>query len=283
MSICDSISVEESSGITFLQVDNAFATCRISLFGAHVLSFVPKSDNVDRLWLSPHAFLNGERPIRGGIPICWPWFADDHGREKGELPSHGFLRTQTWQIQSSEDVEEGTRIVLTPNFSRAEGFEYDCLVSYEILVGKQLSVTLKTENTGIVPFTFNAALHTYFAVASIGKTEITGIEGEYKDKLEDWAVKPSPVPYVFSGETDRIHQFAAPDVTIKVEDAPLTRVTSMGHDSIVVWNPWQGAASIADMDAFGYRHMLCVETSVTNGITIEPEHAHSITQIISAL
>ena len=283
MSICDSISVEESSGITFLQVDNAFATSRISLFGAHVLSFVPKSDNVDRLWLSPHAFLNGERPIRGGIPICWPWFADDHGREKGELPSHGFLRTQTWQIQSSEDVEEGTRIVLTPTFTRGEGFEYDCLVSYEILVGKQLSVTLKTENTGIVPFTFNAALHTYFAVPSIGKTEITGIEGDYKDKLEDWAVKPAPVPYLFSGETDRIHQFAAPDVTIRVEDTPLTRVTSMGHDSIVVWNPWQGAASIADMDAFGYRHMLCVETSVTNGITLEPEHAHSITQIVSPL
>ena len=283
MSICDSISVEESSGITFLQVDNAFATSRISLFGAHVLSFVPKSDNVDRLWLSPHAFLNGERPIRGGIPICWPWFADDHGREKGELPSHGFLRTQTWQIQSSEDVEEGTRIVLTPTFTRGEGFEYDCLVSYEILVGKQLSVTLKTENTGIVPFTFNAALHTYFAVPSIGKTEITGIEGDYKDKLEDWAVKPAPVPYLFSGETDRIHQFAAPDVTIRVEDTPLTRVTSMGHDSIVVWNPWQGAASIADMDAFGYRHMLCVETSVTNDITVEPEHAHSITQIVSPL
>lgn len=283
MSICDSISVEESSGITFLQVDNAFATSRISLFGAHVLSFVPKSDNVDRLWLSPHAFLNGERPIRGGIPVCWPWFADDHGRDKGELPSHGFLRTQTWQIQSSEDTEEGTRIILTPNFSRAEGFEYDCLVTYEILVGKQLSVTLRTENTGIVPFTFNAALHTYFSVANIGKTEITGIEGDYKDKLEDWAVKLTPDPYVFSGETDRIHQFAAPDVTIKVEDTPRTRVTSMGHDSIVVWNPWQGAASIADMDAFGYRHMLCVETSATNGITVEPEHAHSITQIISAL
>ena len=253
MSICDSISVEESSGITFLQVDNAFATSRISLFGAHVLSFVPKSDNVDRLWLSPHAFLNGERPIRGGIPICWPWFADNHGREKGELPAHGFLRTQTWQIQSSEDTEAGTRIVLTPNFSRGEGFEYDCQVSYEILVGEQLSVTLKTENTGIVPFTFNAALHSYFAVESIGKTEITGIEGEYKDKLEDWAIKPTPSPYVFSGET------------------------------IVVWNPWQGAASIADMDAFGYRHMLCIETSVTNGVTIEPDHAHSITQIVTPL
>ena len=283
MSICDSISVEESSGITFLQVDNAFATSRISLFGAHVLSFVPKSDNVDRLWLSPHAFLNGERPIRGGIPICWPWFADNHGSEKGELPAHGFLRTQTWQIQSSEDTEAGTRIVLTPNFSRGEGFEYDCQVSYEILVGEQLSVTLKTENTGIVPFTFNAALHSYFAVESIGKTEITGIEGEYKDKLEDWAIKPTPSPYVFSGETDRIHQHAAPDVTIDVENTALTRVTSMGHDSIVVWNPWQGAASIADMDAFGYRHMLCIETSVTNGVTIEPDHAHSITQIVTPL
>ena len=283
MSIPDSVTVEESSGITFLNVDNQFASSRISLFGAHVLSFIPKSDDRDRLWLSPHAFLNGERPIRGGIPLCWPWFSDDHGREKGELPSHGFLRTQSWQIQSSEDTGDGTRIVLTPTFSRGEGFEYDCKVSYEILVGKTLSITLKTENTGIVPFSFNAAKHTYFSVADIAHTKITGIEGEYKDKLENWALKPAPSPYTFSGETDRIHQHAAPDVTVYVEEKPFTRVTSMGHDSLVVWNPWQGAASIADMDAFGFRHMLCIETAVTNGCTLAPGESRSVTQIVSPL
>ena len=281
MSIPDSISVEESAGITFLNIENDFATCRVSLFGAHVLSYISKADDIERLWLSPHAYLNGEKPIRGGIPICWPWFGDSHGREKGELPAHGFLRSQVWQIQSAEETEEGTRIILNPAFCRGEGFEYDCKVTYEILVGKNLSVTLKTENTGIVPFTFNGALHSYFTVSDINKTEIQGISGDYKDKLDDWALKATPSPYTFHGETDRIHQHAAADVTILNNGVPVTRATSMGHDSIVVWNPWQGAASISDMDAFGFKHMLCVETAITNGKTLAPNATHSVTQIIA--
>ncbi|MBU2977046.1 D-hexose-6-phosphate mutarotase [Alteromonas sp. C1M14] len=283
MSLPATITVEESAGITFLNVENAFASSRISLYGAHVLSFTPKTDNQNRLWLSPHAYLNGERPIRGGIPICWPWFSDDHGEEKGTLPSHGFLRTQVWQIQLTEETEAGTRIVLSPSYSRGEGFEYDCTVSYDILVGKQLSVTLRTQNSGVVPFTFNGALHTYFAVPDITQTSIMGIEGDYKDKLESWAVKPSPTHYIIEGETDRIHQHPSPDVTIADNNIPLTRVTSMGNDSMVVWNPWQGAASIADMDAFGFKHMLCVETAITNGITLAPGQDHLMTQIVAGL
>ncbi|MEG3768236.1 D-hexose-6-phosphate mutarotase [Alteromonas sp. 14N.309.X.WAT.G.H12] len=283
MSLPPTITVEESAGITFLNVDNAFGTCRISLFGAHVLSYTPKTDNKNRLWLSPHAYLNGERPIRGGIPICWPWFSDDHGQEKGALPSHGFLRTQVWQIQSTEETDEGTYIVLSPSYSRGEGFEYDCNVSYEILVGQHLSVTLQTQNSGVIPFTFNGAMHTYFAVPDITQTVIAGIEGEYKDKLESWAMKPSPERYIIEGETDRIHQFPSPEVTIIDNGSPLTRITSLGHDSLVVWNPWQGAASIADMDAFGFKHMLCVETAITNGITLAPGEAYGITQIVTGL
>ncbi|MBU3023057.1 D-hexose-6-phosphate mutarotase [Aestuariibacter sp. A3R04] len=280
MSIPDTIRVDESAGITFLHIDNAFASCRISLYGAHVLSFTPKTDNRDRLWLSPHAYLNGERPIRGGIPICWPWFADDHGREKGALPAHGFLRTQVWQIQYAEETPEGTRIVLSPAFSRGDGFEYDCTVSYEVMVGSALTVSLETRNTGIVPFRFNAALHTYFSVPDIAQVTLEGISGEYKDKLENWAEKPTPNPYSINGETDRIHNHAAKTVTINYQQTEFTVVESGGHDSMVVWNPWQGAASIADMDAFGFKHMMCVETAITNGCPLSPDEKHTVTQLV---
>lgn len=281
MSIPESIKVEESAGITFLQIENAYASCRISLYGAHVLSFTPRSDDRDRLWLSPHAFLNGERPIRGGIPICWPWFSDDHGREKGALPSHGFLRTQVWQIQKAEETNTGTRIILAPAFSRAEGFEYDCTVTYEVIVGEQLFVSLNTHNTGIVPLQFNGALHTYFSVPDISQITLEGISGTYKDKLESWAEKPTPVPYVISGETDRIHNDAPKTVTINHNQSALTSVENHGHDSIVVWNPWQGAASMADMDAFGFKHMVCVETALINGCTLNPDEKHAIKQVVT--
>lgn len=119
MSIAQSIQVSEVSGVTFLDIDNAFATARVSLFGGHVLSYIPKQDGQERLWLSPHAVLSGEKPIRGGIPVCWPWFSDDHGREKGQLPAHGYLRSQVWKIQHSEDTDTGTVLVLRPTFTGA--------------------------------------------------------------------------------------------------------------------------------------------------------------------
>lgn len=280
MSPVPSISISESNGLSFLNVNNEFASAKISLFGGHVLSFVPALDGKDRLWVSPHAYLNGERPIRGGIPICWPWFANDHGKEAGELPSHGFLRTQVWQLAESSEDESGTTLALTPSFTRAEGFEHDCNVVLRIHVGASLRVAIETENTGVAPFSFNTALHTYFHVNHIKDTELVGITGEYKDKLDDWAVKPTPEPYTIDAETDRIHLSAVKQATISVDSTEFTDVISEGNDSLVVWNPLQGAASISDMDPFGYKHMLCVESSVTKGLKLEPGEKFELAQII---
>ncbi|MCW8108647.1 D-hexose-6-phosphate mutarotase [Alteromonas ponticola] len=281
MSIAPSITINETSGITFLNVDNTFATAQISLYGGHILSFIPKSDGIERLWVSPHAYMNGEKPIRGGIPICWPWFSDDHGREKGALPAHGFLRSQIWQLKSSEDTENGTVITLAPAFTRADGFEYDCQVTLKIIIGKKLSVNLTTHNTGIIPFTYNTALHSYFEVQDINQVELKGLKGNYRDKTDDFAVKETPIPYRFSQETDRIHEHAAKEIGLYDKEAKRIQINSAGHDSIVVWNPWQSAASISDMDAFAYKQMICVETAVTSGQEIQPGDQHTLTQIIS--
>ncbi|APD90246.1 D-hexose-6-phosphate mutarotase [Alteromonas mediterranea] len=275
-----SVTVSESNGLTFLDVDNALATARISLFGGHILSYVPKSDDKERLWVSPHAYLNGERPIRGGIPVCWPWFSDDHGREKGALPSHGFLRTQVWKLIDSKDDDSGTTIELSPSFTRADGFENECNVSMVIKVGNTMDVSLITENTGVAPFEFNCALHTYFHVDHIQHTLISGIEGQYKDKLDNWALKATPTPYAITGETDRIHLAPIKTADIEVDGNAFTQVVSEGNDSLVVWNPWQSAASISDMDPFGYKHMLCVETSLTQGKTLAPSECHTLKQTI---
>ncbi len=281
MSIAPSITIKETSGITFLNIDNPFATAQISLYGGHILSYIPKSDNIERLWLSPHAHMDGDKPIRGGIPICWPWFSDNHGREKGELPAHGFLRSQVWQLQKSEDTEKGTLVSLTPAFTRADGFEYDCEVTLEITVGESLSVNLITNNTGVVPFTFNTALHTYFEVPDINHVELKGLRGNYKDKTDNFSIKETPSPYRFSEETDRIHSDAAKELSLFAKNERLTQINSAGHDSIVVWNPWQSAASISDMDAFGFKQMICVETAITSGKELKPGESHTLNQIIS--
>lgn len=276
----NSISVSEANGISFLNIENESASAKISLFGGHVLSYIPKSDNKERLWVSPHAYLNGERPIRGGIPVCWPWFSDDHGKEKGALPSHGFLRTQVWKLGQCEETASSTTIELLPTFTRAEGFEYDCTVKLIVHVGQRLTVSLITENTGVVPFNYNCALHTYFHVDHIDNTRLKGVYGEYKDKVDSMKLKVSPSPYLITGETDRIHLNAIELASIEVDESAFTDVQSEGNDSLIVWNPWQSAASISDMDPFGYKHMLCVETSLTQGKTLAPGESHTLVQTV---
>ena len=278
-----SYQIEEKDGNRFITVTNASATCRISLFGGHVLSFIPTRDNRDRLWVSPVAVLDGGRPIRGGVPVCWPWFSDDHGRDKGDLPSHGFLRTQMWQL-SKYDCDGSTSVLrLTPGSTSGPGFDYLCDVELWVTVAEQLTISLVTTNTeSEQAFTFNCALHTYFDVENISAVTLNGLSGDYKDKLDHWAVKTTPVPYTFSGETDRIHLCAPSSLSIEQEDgSTLINIDSKGHDSVVVWNPWQGAASMSDMDAFGYKQMLCVESAVTQGVTLSPNESHTLSQIIA--
>lgn len=276
------IEMLEKDSNQFALIENDLGQCRISLYGGHIMSFIPKSDGRERLWVSPLASLNGERPIRGGIPLCWPWFSDDHGKPKGALPSHGFLRTQQWHIESVEDHnDQSTTVVLKPTTSVGKGFANACIVRLKVTVADRLTVVLQTVNTDDSAFNINCALHTYFAIENIKATQLDGLTTQYRDKLDNWEEKPTPLPYTFSAETDRIHLEAPKLLTIVESNGAKTGIESLNHDSIVVWNPWQGAASMSDMDAFGYRQMLCVETAVTNGITLQPGASHQLTQIIS--
>lgn len=266
--------------IDTLVVDNQLGQMEIALFGAHILSYTPHKDGRERLWVSPHAFFNGTKPIRGGIPLCWPWFSDNHGKASGELPSHGFLRSQIWQLKQIEQIDQQTRLTLQPSFSTGPGFDHNNEVSLIVTVGEQLTVELTTTNLEGNAINFNAALHSYFHVDDIGKTELFDITGSYIDKLQSWRELVTPTPYGFTTEIDRIHLTQDPQTTI-VFNGDKTVVKHVGHDSIVVWNPWSGCASMADMDPFAYKRMVCVETAITQNHTLAPNESHTLTQIIS--
>ncbi|WJG07855.1 D-hexose-6-phosphate mutarotase [Aliiglaciecola sp. LCG003] len=274
-----SVSQKTIDQVDTVYIDNAFATAQISLMGAHILSFVPKSDQRDRLWLSDRAIFDNKTPIRGGIPICWPWFSDAHNQVRQDLPSHGFVRTQQWTLTSSQDTTQGTSLTFTPQNTQGPGWDQPCELSLHVLVGKSLIVELITKNTSADAFKFNCALHSYFRVSDINNVELTGLDGPYSDKTQDWQMFDTPEPYQFSAETDRIHLCESPEV--KIGDTQSTLIKSSGHDSIVVWNPWQqNSTKMRDMSDDGFLTMLCIETALTQEFILGSEEEHRLRQEI---
>jgi glucose-6-phosphate 1-epimerase len=278
MLLTDSTSIITQDSIQLLHIDNAFASAEISLFGGHVLSFKPKHDDRERLWVSQNAIFDGKKAIRGGIPICWPWFGAHPSNT--DVAAHGYVRTQTWEILNSKETDTGTTITLKPPSSAGVGFEGDAQLTLTVHVGKQLSIQLHTQNLGDNPLTYNCALHSYFAISDINQCELSGLTEQYSDKTRAFQMFDTPQPYRFSEETDRVHQEQPRTLTI-INAQIETEILSSGHDSIVVWNPWQDKSiSMDDMADDSYLTMLCVETAVTQGQTVKSGETHVLEQVI---
>jgi glucose-6-phosphate 1-epimerase len=262
-----------------LLIDNAFATAKVSLFGGHVLQFCPKHDGRERLFLSSSARWDGSKSIRGGIPLCWPWFGA-HANSGANLPAHGYARTRSWRVLSTHDSSTGTHLLLQLDACSGAGFDGSASLQVQIDIGATLAVTLITTNTGNTAFRLNAALHSYFSVPDIAATELRGLQGLYADNTRHWAHLPTPAPYRFSEKTDRIHFHAAPQLTLHAGSA-VTTIHSTGHDSIVVWNPWHtGSSAFLDLQGDDYRHFVCVETALTQSFTLAAGQEQRLCQVI---
>jgi glucose-6-phosphate 1-epimerase len=264
--------------VSLLEISNAMASATISLFGGQVLRYKPKRDGRERLFLSDAALLDGSKSIRGGVPICWPWFGAHPTDPK--QPSHGFARTRRWYLAAVDSSLQGSRLLLLPEDSHHNAMPGQLSVELEVLVGERLELRLHTTNRGARDVPLNCALHSYFAVSDIARVRLCGLTGQYSDKTRDWARFETPDSYVIDAETDRIHLQAVDTVTLH-DPAGDTRITSKGHDSIVVWNPWNEAHKhFPDLTPEDYRHMLCVETALTKPFVLAPEATHVLTQVI---
>lgn len=275
------LKIEDIKGNRLIHVDNELATATISVFGAHVLSFCPKSDNRDRLWLSEITQLDSSEAIRGGIPICWPWFSKQFPNGESGLASHGFLRTQAWHFESNEQLDTGeTLLTFILAVTPQPGFNHTASLTYRVYVGSRLKVELEVTNTDVKDMAITGALHTYFNVDDIHTTEIEGISGNFRDKTQDFNQFPVQLPYTFVGETDRVHLVQTEDLVIRDENN-CTKVSMSGHDSIVIWNPWiETSKSITNIRDNDYLGFVCVEAAITSEAVIPPSKVLTLTQTI---
>lgn len=251
-------------GLTVARIANDHASATIALQGAHVLAWQPRGEE-PVIWLSPDAKFAPGRSVRGGVPICWPWFGA-HATESS-FPAHGFARTIPWAVASTERRPDGsTRIAfrLEPSDATRAQWPHATPVETVVTVGQALEIALVTRNAGTSAVTIGEALHTYFAISDIRQVSVTGLDGRaYLDKVKNFARERQSGPLRFTRETDRI--YLDTDKECAIEDPGLRRrirISATGSRSTVVWNPWvEKAEKMGDFGKDGWTRMVCVETA----------------------
>ncbi|WP_318443897.1 D-hexose-6-phosphate mutarotase [Photobacterium leiognathi] len=278
--LSDHVTVCEYQGISIIRVIHPLAEAGISLHGGHLIWFKPAGEK-DIIWLSENAEFDTQKAIRGGIPVCWPWFG------KAGTPSHGFARTSQWTLQEHRENENGVIVSLQLEDNEETRaiwpHKFNNVLTFEI--GTELKVSLTSTNTDSQPWSYGGALHTYFDIADINNIEITGMGSTYLDSTQQGKVCEGGDVLTFTSETDRV--YTQPEATITINDKNNERnilVTNEGHNAAVIWNPWQELSiSMGDMADNSFETMVCVESTIHQpSIELAPGQSHTLaTTVVS--
>lgn len=262
-------------------INTGLCTARIALQGAQLLEWTPQGQR-PVIWLSTDANLIPAKSIRGGIPVCWPWFGA-HSTES-DYPAHGYARTVDWDIRSTEAMADG-RIKLVFRLKPTEAthavWPFACTLELQVMLGTTLELELMTRNDAQRPMSITEALHTYFAVGDVRHVSVSGLDAaDYLDKVKGFARYQQQGVVDFNNEVDRVYLNTEAECVI--EDGSWQRrihIQKRGSHSTVVWNPWSDKAmAMGDMGKDGYLHMVCVESgnAAENVVTIEPGGEHRL-------
>lgn len=270
-------------GLPVLRVATPLASGEVYLHGAHVTSWQPSgADPV--IWMSSAAQFRPGTAIRGGVPICFPWFGP--GRT-GLSPAHGFARTAPWRLTGASDDAGAVTLTFALTHDDVAGvpgvqhwpFRFEA--TYAVTFGEELVLALTVHNAGTESFSFEEALHTYLAVTDVTTATVVGLDGaRYLDKAAGGG--PEPVvqdgPVTFAGETDRVYLTGVP-LTLHDPGSRTITITPADGADTVVWNPWvDKAAAMADFGDEEWPTMVCVETAnaLDDAVTLAPGASHTM-------
>jgi glucose-6-phosphate 1-epimerase len=270
--------VNGHGNLPFIKVYNQTATALISLLGGQILSYKRINDADDMLFLSQKSLYEDGKAIRGGIPVCWPWFGPD---PKGlHRPNHGFVRNHFWSVASVTSTTTETTINLL--FSQAHKAESTWKQPFslvlEFTIGETLGLKLTTHNLDNKPFAITQAFHTYFNVGDISKVRVLGLEGcTYYDKLDQGKKKTQQGIVTIIEAVDRIYEDV--DNHVALIDTSLYRRVEIDSENCktgVVWNPW--TKTMPDLMPDDYQRFVCVETGniAFDLIQIPPGGEHTL-------
>lgn len=265
-------------GLQRLCVVNESAVATLYLQGAHLTSFRPHGQD-DLLWVSDAETYQPGQAIRGGIPVCWPWFGPHP--DGAPYPSHGLVRTALWNWEVVRDDAKISQLRLWLETGGTDsGFAHRARVELVVTVAASLTLRLITTNLGDRPFTLSQALHSYLPITSPDNVRLTGLTGyPYLDKLTGTR-QPWPEPFAVDQEIDRIVLDEGQPVMLDEPGQVRRFIGREGSRSLVVWNPWIAKSrTLSSFNDDDYRSMLCLEAAnaADDSRQLQPSEQHSLT------
>ncbi len=252
------------SGVPLLCIDTPLCTATIALQGAQLLEFTPKNSS-SLLWLSPKCHFEPGNSLRGGVPICLPWFST-HPTDN-DKPSHGFARNQEWSLEHADIDDERVELIFSLQHINDALFPHTFNTRLTLRLNASAEIILELHNTGETTFETSWAFHNYLPVNDIATAKVVGLEGKiYADKVQGFAQCTQIGEVTFAGQVDRV--FENLENFVSIESQNNIEITHYNCPSVIVWNPGAKLASkMSDIGADNERGFLCLERGAVCGDT----------------
>ena len=278
---------EGNGGLARVQITGAFGEGEMYLHGAHLTSWKPAGHD-EVLFISTKSRWEEGHAIRGGIPICFPWF---RGKvDDAHAPAHGFVRTKMWQLESIVEIGNENGVAVTM-FTQSDEhtrkwWPGEFRLVHRVTFGSALRLELVCMNTGTMPFRFEEALHTYNRIASIQDVRVQGLDGvSYLDNTDSNKEKTQRGDVIVAAQTDSAYRNTQNEVAL-LDPKRKRRIRLQKEHSLstVVWNPWsEGATRLQDLGEGEWRQFLCVEASniLDAAINLAPGQEHRVAAVLT--
>jgi glucose-6-phosphate 1-epimerase len=273
-------------GLPAVRAESRSGSGLVYLQGAQLAAWQPTGQD-PVIWMSENAVYAAGKALRGGVPICFPWFGAHP--EHPEFPAHGFARTRDFEYRGARrdaTARIELEFVLDSDDQTRAWFPYAFTARLRVAFGQSLELEFSVTNRDAQPFSFEEALHSYFDVTDVTRASVRGLEGaRYVDKVREQAVfTEGPGELRFVAETDRVYESAA---TCTIDDHAAKRrivVEKANSAATVVWNPWrERAAQMSDLGSLGWQGMLCVESANVgkSRVTLAAGESHELRVALS--
>lgn len=276
MNLSPSVTVQHTdSGLEYIAISSSFCDAKVFLQGAQLTEFTPKNKK-PLIWVSKDEDYQQGKGVRGGVPICWPWF----GMSQNEgWPQHGFARTMLWRAEEVNESEHKITVSLSLPMTQIDTTYWPHQSSLKVIFTftDSLHIELVNTNLGDESFVLTQALHTYFPTAEIENTTVDGLQGAHYIEFGEGPFEQESI-ISFARETDMVYQNAPLIQTINTPNG-IIEVGRENSTSCILWNPWiEKAKRLSNFQDDEYHTMLCLEAAnvMDDKVLLAPGESHSL-------